>query len=371
MYVLQVFFIGGILLVLFRRESLILHFQIIIWAVAVSFLFMYFGFDGQLNFYSNDQSFYVSVLHDVPSKMTWEDLDYWLTSAKVPYTGPAFLLYQAGLHEALALKTVSLLFLIGFTRRILRSTESTHISAELKCAYLTGCGAVGVFFSTLCLRETTMMYFVYRYATDPTGAFRILMLAGVYLLRPHLAAALLAAEAISIVWDRVKLWKKTSHLHIITLLVIGSVIGINLWYWGLVGFSGLRSPWDSDLGIKYLTRFASNFVGLHFLTARDSTLEMTIGDLLYARLLFSESLVIPILFSLSIVLGFHRTSSLHRRTLLSLAIFTTISAGTDYLSFRQNLPLFGLLGVSTVQLTSQSRSLRSSNADKLQFNATL
>lgn len=363
MYIFQTFLVGGTLLVLLRGESFFLKLQVVAWILMVSGIFLRFGSDGQLNFYSNDQSFYVQVLGQFPLKLKWEDLDYWLTSAKVPYTIPAYVLHQAGLSEALALKTVSLLFLVGLTRRILKYTDSTRFLPTLKCSYLTGCGATGVFFSSLSLRETAMMYFTLRFATDSSGALRILMLTSVYLLRPHLAAALFAAEVLSTAWDKVVLWKKHSFFHFLTLTSIGTVIATNLYYWGVVGFSGFKSPMNSDIGISIVNRIASSFFGLQFLTARQSTREMPIENLLYARILFTESLLIPTVFFFSIILGFARSTSFHRRTLLSFVMFVTISSGTDFLSFRQLLPLYVLLGLSALQLISPSQVKGTSNLD--------
>jgi len=361
-YLTQTLSIAGVLLFLLRKESIFLSAQVIFWAAGVSALMWRFGTSGmfssdnQLSFYSNDQVFYVATLQrfvngDVPLELSW-----WLDIAKVPYTISGLPLVLLGIHQDLALKTVSLLCLLALSRALLKRSTETHFWGQLKVIYLTGCGLIGSFFSILALRETMMMLLVYRFATSQSAVNRVGCAFLLFLLRPHLAVAIVMAEAIITIWEWFTRSTTARYLQVSAILAIGSTIGITLFSWRVEQLQGSRSSPFADWGITETTRIASNFVGLQFLTNDESNLRMTVTELLLLRFVLSETILIPLGFSIVCIVFAHRSSARHRFSLLAFTIYASIATRTDFNSFRQNIPLMVLLGMTILDLLPRRTS---------------
>jgi len=361
-YLTQTLSIAGVLLFLLRKESIFLSAQVIFWAAGVSALMWRFGTSGmfssdnQLSFYSNDQVFYVATLQrfvngDVPLELSW-----WLDIAKVPYTISGLPLVLLGIHQDLALKTVSLLCLLALSRALLKRSTETHFWGQLKVIYLTGCGLIGSFFSILALRETMMMLLVYRFATSQSAVNRVGCAFLLFLLRPHLAVAIVLAEAIITIWEWFTRSTTARYLQVSAILAIGSTIGITLFSWRVEQLQGSRSSPFADWGITETTRIASNFVGLQFLTNDESNLRMTVTELLLLRFVLSETILIPLGFSIVCIVFAHRSSARHRFSLLAFTIYASIATRTDFNSFRQNIPLMVLLGMTILDLLPRRTS---------------
>jgi len=361
-YLTQTLLIAGVLLFLLRKESIFLSAQVIFWAAGVSALMWRFGTSGmfssdnQLSFYSNDQVFYVATLQrfvngDVPLGLSW-----WLDIAKVPYTISGLPLVLLGIHQDLALKTVSLLCLLALSRALLKRSTETHFWGQLKVIYLTGCGLIGSFFSILALRETMMMLLVYRFATSQSAVNRVGCAFLLFLLRPHLAVAIVMAEAIITIWEWFTRSTTARYLQVSAILAIGSTIGITLFSWRVEQLQGSRSSPFADWGITETTRIASNFVGLQFLTNDESNLRMTVTELLLLRFVLSETILIPLGFSIVCIVFAHRSSARHRFSLLAFTIYASIATRTDFNSFRQNIPLMVLLGMTILDLLPRRTS---------------
>ncbi|MFM8958265.1 MAG: hypothetical protein ACKOJH_12785 [Actinomycetota bacterium] len=349
-YLTQTLLIAGVLLFLLRKESIFLSAQVIFWAAGVSALMWRFGTSGmfssdnQLSFYSNDQVFYVATLQrfvngDVPLELSW-----WLDIAKVPYTISGLPLVLLGIHQDLALKTVSLLCLLALSRALLKRSTETHFWGQLKVIYLTGCGLIGSFFSILALRETMMMLLVYRFATSQSAVNRVGCAFLLFLLRPHLAVAIVMAEAIIIIWEWFTRSTSARYLQVSAILAIGSTIGITLFSWRVEQLHGSRSSPFADWGIAETTRIASNFVGLQFLTNDESKLRMTVTELLLLRFVLSETILIPLGFSVACLLFAHNLKTHHLLALSAFATYVSVATNTDFNSFRQNIPFMPLLG---------------------------
>jgi len=361
-YLTQTLLIAGVLLFLLRKESIFLSAQVIFWAAGVSALMWRFGTSGmfssdnQLSFYSNDQVFYVATLQrfvngDVPLELSW-----WLDIAKVPYTISGLPLVLLGIHQDLALKTVSLLCLLALSRALLKRSTETHFWGQLKVIYLTGCGLIGSFFSILALRETMMMLLVFRFATSQSAVNRVGCAFLLFLLRPHLAVAIVMAEAIITIWEWFTRSTSARYLQVSAILAIGSTIGITLFSWRVEQLQGSRSSPIADWGITETTRIASNFVGLQFLTNDESNLRMTVTELLLLRFVLSETILIPLGFSIVCIVFAHRSSARHRFSLLAFTIYASIATRTDFNSFRQNIPLMVLLGMTILDLLPRRTS---------------
>jgi len=356
MYLFQVALIGGVLSWLIRHEALVIRLQVMIWTLGVAVIAWRFGLVEQLNFYSNDQRYYTQVVESFSATGIPLDVDVWLGS-KTPYTVTALPLALAGFHPTLALKTVSLVCLLVLTRSVLDANRSRTYKNQIVTLWLTACGSVGTFFSTLALRETMMMLFVYRFATSQSLVTRGMSLIALYLLRPHLAAAVFAGEVVMVVWRLVRGRLSLGTAETPSLIAVGVTLGTTLFSWGVGESSNLRTPFSGGWGIPQAIRVASNFVGLQFLTVREGTVEFSITRLLLLRLVLNETIVIPVVFTVVCLSFSHRLNDRARFTLLAFTIYSSVVINTDFNSFRQNIPFMPLMGLVVLGV------IRSRNAD--------
>ena len=357
MYIWQALLIGSLVSWLVRHDALVVRLQVVVWTLGVVSIAWQFGLSEQMKFYSNDQLWYSEIVQSfLTLGVTW-DVDVWL-GAKTPYTVAALPLALAGVQPTLALKAVSLVCLVVLTRSVLVANRSRTYKDQIVTLWLTACGSIGTFFSLLALRETMMMLFVYRFATSQSPVTRGMSLIALYLLRPHLAAALFVAEVVMAGWrlmrDRLSFGAADSP----SLIAVGVILGTTLFSWGVGGSSNLRTPFSGDWGIEQAVRAASNFVGLQFLTVREETVEFSIARLLLLRLVLSETIVIPMAFTVVCLFFSHRLNDRARFTLLAFTIYSSVVIGTDFNSFRQNIPFMPLMGLVLLGV------IRSRNADK-------
>lgn len=343
MYILQVVLISSLASWFMRHDALVVRLQVATWTLGVAAIAWRFGLAGQLLFYSNDQRYYSDLVQSFSIEGIPWNLDVWLRS-KAPYTIPALPLALVGIHPTLALKTVSLFCLLLLTRSVLDSSRSTT-KHQIITLWLTACGSIGTFFSLLALRETMMMLFVYRFATSQSLATRGASLVALYLLRPHLAAAVFVADVVMTAWCVVRGRLNLGASESPSLIAVGVILGTTLYSWGTFGSSNLRTPFNGDWGISQAIRIASNFVGLQFLTVREETVEFSIASLLLLRLVLSETIVIPVAFTIICLFFSHRLNDRARFTLLAFTIHSSVAIGTDFNSFRQNIPFMPLIGL--------------------------
>jgi hypothetical protein len=356
LYSVQALVITGVLLGLCWRESTLLRLQILVWGTGVIALALRFGLTEQLNFYSNDQRFYTSVVKELSTQRFSPDIDWWLYSAKLSYTLPASILTAIGFDPTLALKTISLTCLLLITRHVLTQLDSRPLTRAAASLFLTACGGIGMLYSLLALRETMMMLLVTRFVTTTSPANRVLMLLLLFLLRPHLAAALLVAATIMMLWNQLQLRRDSTGLGHLGVIVTSSLFGNLLFSFGSwtqgAAFQSAQGRWS----ISTATRIASNFVGLQFLTARSETIEFSVGALLLLRILFSETIIIPVLFTWVILVRPHFATAKTRLVLVAFSIYVGLVTNTDFNSFRQNIPFMTVMGLAILHHTQRSPS---------------
>ena len=73
-------------------------------------------------------------------------------------------------------------------------------------------------------------------------------------------------------------------------------------------------------------------------------MEFSTTSLLLLRVLLSETIVIPILFTISVLLA-RRQSLLMQSVMWSFGIYVGIVTNTDFNSFRQNIPFMPAMGL--------------------------
>lgn len=371
LYVCQALLIGGLLLFLSRHQPVLIRIQILIWTVGVIVLALRFGISGQLVFYSNDQVHYAEVVSELRDRTAPFELTWWLGGSRIPYSGAALPLAWAGIYVPLALKTVSLVSLLYLSKALLERTKALRFGQQLSTAYYSGCGVVGVFFSLLALRETMMMLFVYRFVLAGNLSSRVVLLALIALLRPHLALVLFLGELLLCIWDLPHKSRRIAFLLPITLIVIGISAGKVSYNWRVSDLGGSNLQFVDSWSLHDATRIASNFVGLQFLTNEEWNVSLSIGRLFLLRTVFSETIVIPSLFMLLIITQSHRLTRTYRLALLAFAMYISIATNTDFNSFRQNLPFMPILGVVIIELLArrdQDESRPKIPSTALQFN---
>jgi hypothetical protein len=294
-------------------------------------------------------------------------LFWWIDYSKIPYPIASLPLTLAGIHFALALKTVSLVFVLLLTRELLQQYATTSFSSQMKVAYFTGCGVIGTFLSLLALRETMMMYFVYRYVLARSLTGKLFAISVIFLLRSHLAAAIVASEIVMSAWGWITKRLKIGFADVPALLIGGVTLGFTLFNLRFNRTQGyglarqLQTPFSSNFGIVDTTQIASNFAGLQFLTSHEAFVKLSVLDLLLVRMVFSDTVLIPLIFTLIIVICGNRLIWRHRFTVLVFSTYIGIVTNTDFNSFRQNIPLMPLMGMVILDFL-KDRKLQKSSA---------
>lgn len=350
-YHLQTLVIAGTLFAIVWNEDIVLRLQILVWTVGVIAIAWRYGPISQaIEFYSNDQWYYVRVvnryiLSDFPTE--YQEI----LSEKVPFTLPAALLVLVGVNTTLSLKVISLLCLLAVTKLILNHQISGKARARMVNLYLSGCGPIGLFFSVLALRETMLMLFAYLFVTSKSALNRVLSIILLYLLRNHLAVAFLLSEIV--LQLRTSLIKRVRHriAEVSLWIVAGIFLGTMLITWAVSMGTSVRTPLNGGWGLTQAVRAVSNFVGLQFLVAPEGTVNFSLPSLLVLRILFSETIMIPLCFTVACFLYAHRLRHRHLLVLLSFTVYTSIATNTDFNSFRQNIPFIPLMGLAVLDLT--------------------
>jgi len=248
LYLLQVALIGGLFSWLTRHDALVIRLQVVIWSLGVAAIAWRFGLGEQMDFYSNDQRWYTETVSYYARAGLPVAIEPWL-GKKIPFTFVALPGAMIGLHPTLALKTVSLVCLLTLTRSVIDASGSQTYKDQVTALWLTACGIIGIFFSLLALRETMMMLFVYRFATSKSLATRGISLVALYLLRPHLAAAVFSAEVVMVAWRLLRGRLRFGAAESPSLIMVGVILGTTLFFWGLGESSNLRTPFSGGWGI--------------------------------------------------------------------------------------------------------------------------
>ena len=360
MYVVQLLIVGLGILALVWRMNFVYRLQVLGWVLLNFVIFLRYGQSGQLEFYSNDQRHFFAVVESFLSGAVSADIDWWISSARIPFTLPAVLLASAGLDTALALKTTSLLFLLGLTQLVLQHARIRSLTGFVTLVFMTGIAFSGTFFSSLAQRETSMMFFTFLVFVGKSPALRGTSLLMLVLLRPHLAVAIGLGWLCTVLVQQSSRRRNWSPGRAATAIASGSVVGYLLFAMGFQFQTGISGVFGHQFGLRPVLRIASNYVGLQFLTAYDTTIEFTLVQLLLGRLLFSETILIPLAFTL-LVLTSRDASPVMRWTLWSFAIYVGLVTNTDFNSFRQNVPLMPVMGFCVVNALQRWWALRVSD----------
>jgi len=360
-FVIQLAISALVIVVVCGRNDFVARVYTGAWLVLNVLVVIRFGVVGQLEFYSNDQRYYVNVVDQVVTNGLPLDVDWWLTASRWPYTLPASVLSLAGLAPELSAKVVSLLFLLA-SLQLVRSRIALGTRSHLVMTiYLTGLGAIGTFFSILALRETAMMYLTLIIFFGKTPASKAVAMLLLFFLRQHLAIAIVVGLLIITLLRRIRPSEWTP-MRAVFAVVAGNTIGYLLFSLGFQYLRGASGVFGHQLGLRPVARIFSNYFGLQFLTAYEESLEFSLASLLASRLLFSETVVIPLLFTL-LALTARRFTTLGQSVLLAFSIYVGLVTNTEFNSFRQNIPLIPIMGLVVVQHLFSRQSSRTPSID--------
>lgn len=354
-FCIQALFLGVFAVCLFTKKQRVEPFiliSVILWVIGTSLIYYMRGPVLQLWFYQNDQYFHWRlVTFFLPNEISWTL--HGINFLRVPYIFPAYMIHLIGIDAVLALKFVSLTSLIlnyklvrGYLQRNLIDVSNFHI-------WLFS-GPFIIFFSTLALRETTMLLgvstvFLSRQIPVRVAGFFVLLI-----LRPHLAAAILLGIAGGWLLEKVpqKIYYVTVVISIFVPIWIGMLgfsIGNYIWY---------KEPlqiYESVLNVEQLIQIFSAFMGLQFLTVAYQTIEYSKTSLFTLRVLFPEITLIPLFFASSLLFYRAELTRLKISILISFMFFISVSSATEYLSVRQSLPMMSVMAVSIILSTRKKQ----------------
>lgn len=325
-----------------------------LWVIGVSLIYWRYGSDGQLVFYSNDQQLHIYMM----GKLEWGGRPLGirdLIDRRYLYVGPAYLLTLAGFSATIALKFVS--FLCFLVNAIVVTKHLTMIVPKVKPLYLwLATGPIVFFFSLLALRETMLLLALTTLLIGRNPSLRMLSLVTIGLLRPHLAVAVVMAAGTVYLARRIR-----SHLYYFRMaaVTVGSVLlGIFLYS---VAYS-IDNNDDLTLSRSLIDKekaylVLSNLVGLQFLNADFVAIERTLSDLLLPRIVFSETVLVPLLFTISLFIPKDSVDRLKMLIVSTFGYYIGIIAGSDFTSFRQNLPFVSVMAIVIIQTFRREHSV--------------
>lgn len=357
-YSLQAICLGVLLWILSQsshRTDVFMTAYVCVWTVGVIAIYWKFG-DAQDIFYSDDQMIQVNLVNHV----TQNPLVYSLrgiVGLRYVITIPASLLARIGIDTLLALKFLQAIFFI-LTYRLIREHFRIE-NLKFKAWYLIlFAGPLFVFLSLLGLRDLALAYFSLYLIIGRDPRVLAISWIGLFLLRPHLAIALVFGRVIGFAFERARF---AFHQLFIPLVVVVSFISGTYAY--MIGrHFQMNAPLDfyslSHLGTQSgFIRLFANFGGLQFLLFGSDIVNLPTSNLVLLRILFFDTFLIPILFIWMVV----STSALQKHSVSILASFTFflgLVSVTEFNSTRQNLPFLVLMGVTVVvHLADRGRSI--------------
>ena len=329
-----------------RKTDLYQFSLILVWLVGVIAIYARYG-EGQVLFYSNDQ--------EIHQRIVINYIDFFGISLgdtinfRYIITLPVYLISKLGFNEILLFKYLQLFALIGIYSESKKILISNAVNLRLWHALFIA-SPVMIFFSTLALRDVILAYLVLFVVFRKRVDHQAIAAGAIFLLRPHLAVALLvgltSARVFIMIGRRLRIFSGG------ILVSVMYVFGAYAYSLGTIVRDGFN-PGTSDLVFSQqrISQVALNFTGLQFLSQLnedESIVASSLGQLLAARLLLFDSLIIPATFVLITIFALRKLKVEAIHTLSSFVFFLGLVTQTDFNSTRQNLPFYALMGIICV-----------------------
>ena len=365
-YSIQAIFFALVAVVVVSRSKKTDLYQfalISIWLVGVIAIFVRYR-ENQVLFYSNDQVFHQQVIEGY---LPIEGLQIGaVISLRYLLTFPVYLISLLGFNAMLTIKFFQLSALLLVYKRSQHFIFKQFLKISFWQLPLIA-GPILMFMSLLSLRDVLLAYFALVFVTSDPPRDRTLGLCGAFLLRPHLGVALAFGFVVSHFYSR---WKPKLHSLSISLIALLSYVLGTIAYWtGAVIQQGANFETPNSVFTQLkISQLGANFLGLQFLTLQnpdDGIVAASTFALLVSRLVFFDTLLIPVLFLIAV---FRHPEFLTKQKVLTLQAFLFfygVVSQTSYNSTRQNIPFLACMGVLAVADIEHFRKIKAKVAPKL------
>ena len=342
-----------------RRRNLDAYLGLIVstWTLAVILIYAKYGLT-QTTLYSNDQDIHLRILNQyLPQEgvvFRFEEI----IAQRYLVSLPVYYLSKLGLNGILLFKFQQLVYLILIYRFGRRFLERNSVRVQW-WHLIFFCGPIMIFMSTLALRDLAIGFFTLLMVFESTPTTKICGLIGTFLLRPHLAVALVIGYIVSQIYSYIR-----PKFYLVSIFILTIAI---YWFGTISYFLGSSIQTGTPIGnpinvfTQYkFTRMAANMLGIQFLTLDESVVDASTLTLFLSRLVFIDTWLIPALFLVFLVQQSKHFTQLRTQIFFAFIFFYGLTSQTNWNSSRQNIPFLismGLLAVVGIESRSQTKTL--------------
>ena len=365
-YSIQAIFFALVAVVVVSRSKKTDLYQfalISIWLVGVIAIYARYGED-QVLFYSNDQLFHRDVIEYY---LTVEGIQVReLISLRYLLTVPVYFVSLLGFNAMLIIKFLQLSALLLVYKRSQQFLSEHSLQIRFWQLPLIA-GPILIFMSLLSLRDVMLAYFALLFVSSSDRNSRIIGLGGAFLLRPHLGVALAIGFMLSSFYSR---WKpKFQSIAFSAVALFSYGIGTIAYWIGAVIQKGVSFDTPRTVFSQFkFSQLAANFFGLQFLALNNpdrAIVDASTFALLLSRLVFFDTLLIPVLFLIAV---FRHPEFLTKQKVLTFhafMFFYGVVSQTSFNSTRQNIPFLACMGLLAVADIEHFRKIKAKVAPKL------
>jgi hypothetical protein len=342
-----------------RKMDLFPLVAVIAWLAGVCAIYYKYGSD-QVNFYSNDQDIHLRVIEFYIPEEGFDIRN--IISLRYLITYPAYVLSKFGLNDILVLKTFQILSLLGIYNKS-KNVLLQHVSYIKVWHFMFVASPLMFFFSLLALRDLTLALFTICFVFDKgvqrKGFYAVL----IFLLKPHLAIALVFGTFLLFGFKRLK--SDLNHVYSMVFVCLAFVFGSFSYsigtYFKDFFFPGLPEELFSQ---SKFFQISLNFSGLQFFTLindKNSVVAESASFLLLARIVLFDTFLIPITFAIVCVFLLRKLRGPAFVILTSFIFYLGLVSQTDFNSTRQNIPFLAAMGIVAVVNIEAAKSSRRRN----------
>jgi hypothetical protein len=365
-YSIQAIFFALIAVVVVSRSKKTDLYQfalISIWLIGVIVIFARYK-DDQVLFYSNDQLFHRDVIEYY---LTVEGIQVReIISLRYLLTVPVYFISLLGFDAMLIIKFLQLGALLLLYKRSQQFLSEQSLQIRFWQLPLIA-GPILIFMSLLSLRDVVLAYFALLFVSSGDRNSRILGLGGAFLLRPHLGVALAIGFILSSFYSR---WKpKFQSIAFSAVALFSYGIGTIAYWIGAVIQKGVSFDTPRTVFSQFkFSQLAANFFGMQFLALNNpdrAIVDASTFALLLSRLVFFDTLLIPVLFLIAV---FRHPEFLTKQKVLTFyafMFFYGVVSQTSFNSTRQNIPFLACMGLLAVADIEHFRKIKAKVAPKL------
>ena len=365
-YSIQAIFFALVAVVVVSRSKKTDLYQfalISIWLIGVIVIYARYK-DDQVLFYSNDQLFHQNVIE------YYLPVEGFHLSAVIALryllTIPVYLISLLGFNAMLIIKFFQLCALLLVYKRSQKFLSDQSMQIQFWQLPLIA-GPILIFMSLLSLRDVMLAYFALLFVSSSDRNSRIIGLGGAFLLRPHLGVALAIGFMLSSFYSR---WRpKFQSIAFSGVALLSYGIGTIAYWIGAVIQKGVSFDTPRTVFSQFkFSQLAANFFGLQFLALNDpdkAIVDASTFALLLSRLVFFDTLLIPILFLIAVYRHPDFLTKPKFLTLQAFLFFYGVVSQTSYNSTRQNIPFLTCMGLLAVADIEHFRKIKAKVAPKL------